>query len=137
MTKVVKPVLLVIFACLFISGISFLVHSYHTSPIACYSGQVIFRTEADYTAFKDYLSQPEVTLDEIQALTSEPPILVKYKVDVPRSWKFPYSYSNIVGVISPLLTVICAAWIAFGAVGLFMVALDCWELLKSNKKLRG
>jgi len=75
---------------LLISGVGLLVHYDRTSPEVWYRGDITFNSEEGYTSFKEYLMQPEVEITEIQILVSDPPIWIRYGVEVPREWEFPY-----------------------------------------------
>ena len=57
-----------------------------------YQGQVSFDTEAGYTEFKQAIVDYEADILEINVLFSEPPIVVKFKVDTPEPavLNFPY-----------------------------------------------
>lgn len=57
-----------------------------------YSGKVVFYNEEDYGEFKLELAKPEVDFNSknILVLSSEPPIVVQFYVNVPNGYKFPY-----------------------------------------------
>lgn len=98
---------------LLISGIVLVVDFGENSPKVWYGGDVTFDLEKDYECFKGYLMQPEVEIEEIQILASEPPIWVKYQVQIPRELPFPYSYDSKGCVTGTRGTGYCAM-VAFG-----------------------
>ncbi len=57
-----------------------------------YSGKLVFYTEKDYSEFKLELAKPEVDFNSrnILVLSSDPPIVVQFYVNVPNGYKFPY-----------------------------------------------
>ena len=95
-----KSILFKVIACvlclsLLVSGILLLVlYSTKTSPEVSYRGNITFNSEEGYTDFKEYLMQPKVEITDIQTLVLETTIWVKYNVNVPRDWEFPYPYSS-------------------------------------------
>jgi hypothetical protein len=62
-----------------------------------YSGKEVFNSEAEYTKFKQALVEDNVrwATGNIQVLSSDPPIIVKYSVEVDKGQIFPYgNYSD-------------------------------------------
>lgn len=55
-----------------------------------YSGKETFRTEQEYTLFKEAISSPDVHIQSMQSLSSEPPIVVNFQIMTPRDEAFPY-----------------------------------------------
>jgi len=55
-----------------------------------YTGTEVFRLETEYTAFKEVMTSPELTIEEVQTLSSAPPILVDFHVQAPKGLDFPY-----------------------------------------------
>jgi len=56
-----------------------------------YEGTEVFATEQAYQEFKVLFVDPKVQLVDASVLTSEPPIIVRFKVQVPSSgYDFPY-----------------------------------------------
>ncbi len=55
-----------------------------------YEGKVRFDTVDEYTTFKEAMAEDHVRIDNIEALSSEPPIIIGFSVQVPRSQTFPY-----------------------------------------------
>jgi hypothetical protein len=66
------------------------------------SGQEIFQTEESYNAFKVELSQHmgDVVKWDVSALTSSPPIIVKYSVETQPDYTFPYGESKSLGLMN-------------------------------------
>jgi len=119
--KRVNLVILVVSVLLLALGISLAIHSCKTSPEVRYSGQVVFYTEKDYSTFKVYLAQPEVTINDIQVLASEPPILVKYAITTPRNMEFPYTYYSVKSMEdNDALIITYAVLSSLGAVGILI-----------------
>jgi len=87
------PVLL----CLVVAilGMVLFVEAEGRSPGVLYRGEVVFNSTEDYNNFKIFLGRPEVEVIEIQVLASEPPILVKYNIVVPRKDSFPYTFGSV------------------------------------------
>lgn len=55
-----------------------------------YSGTEVFRTESEYTAFKEAVAHPEVSIKEVQTLSSAPPILVDFVMEILKGLDFQY-----------------------------------------------
>ena len=55
-----------------------------------YVGQETFQTEAEYTAFKAAIGNPDVNILDMEALSSAPPIVVTFDARTPADWSFPY-----------------------------------------------
>jgi hypothetical protein len=73
-----------------------------------YQGIAVCETEQDYVQLKRDFAKDGVLLQDAVVLASEPPILVKFKVEVPSSdYAFPYGERVING------------WFSKGAGGLF------------------
>ena len=66
----------------------------HESPEVVYRGDAILNTTQEYAEFKTYIADPRITVWDIDALSSEPPIWVQYRMVVPRDLDFPYPYSS-------------------------------------------
>ncbi len=60
-----------------------------------YQGQEIFRTEAEYTAFKEAMGSKGVKIEDMKSLSSTPPIIVSYHIVVPAHQPFPYGTEGI------------------------------------------
>ena len=123
--KKVNLVILVVSILALVLGIGFIIHSCKTSPEVEYSGQVVFNTEKDYSTFKVYLAQPEVTINDIQVLASEPPILVKYDITIPRSMEFLYTYRSVKSIRNDVKVVVPAVLIGLSGAGIF-ISLARW-----------
>jgi hypothetical protein len=59
-----------------------------------YIGKETFRTEQEYTVFKEAVSNSTVSIESIQSLASVPPIVVNFQLTVPRDEVFPYGKKN-------------------------------------------
>ncbi len=55
-----------------------------------YSGKVVFNSESDYQVFKNELVKSEALWNSMESLSSQPPIIVKFSVDVNKNYDFPY-----------------------------------------------
>lgn len=88
-----------------------------------YKGTIVFNTEEEYTHFKQELitSHADWIQETMQALTSQPPIIVKFSISVPQDYTFPYGQktSDVLGnlVILAFFTFL-ALFIAYIFVGL-------------------
>lgn len=61
-----------------------------------YSGKIVFNSEDEYSQFKQALIQYDATWqnDQMQVLSSEPPIIVQYTVSISRDKTFPYGVKH-------------------------------------------
>jgi len=57
---------------------------------AVYEGKEVFRTEADYNQFKEVIGLKDVDIQSIVVLSSSPPIVVEFNVQVPYDMIFAY-----------------------------------------------
>ena len=125
--RVFKALSLLVFLGLTITGIHLTIAYSSNSPYVIYSGDVTFDTTKEYITFKEYLMRSDIIIKEIQILASDPPIWIRYSVEVPRHWKFPFAYDYMgvltfgIGVAFNLIvasglvgTVITAGWILCG-----------------------
>lgn len=55
-----------------------------------YSGKETFHTEQEYTLFKEAMSSPNVRINTMRSLSSEPPIIVDFVIRAPNDEVFPY-----------------------------------------------
>ena len=55
-----------------------------------YSGKETFRTEQEYTLFKEVLSNPDIYIISMQSLSSDPPIVATFELTTPKDMEFPY-----------------------------------------------
>ncbi len=76
------------------AGIGLAAHENATSEKVVYSGTVVFDNEADYQAFKVFSLSPGKEIVDVSAMSSPPPIYVKYRLIVPRGEAFPYKYDK-------------------------------------------
>jgi len=59
-----------------------------------YIGKETFRTQQEYTDFKEAVSNPEINIVNMQSLSSEPPIVVSFDVEVPPKVVFAYGVKD-------------------------------------------
>ena len=59
-----------------------------------YTGKIVFQSEQEYGQFKQAVGDQEVDISEMQVLSSDPPIVVEFKVYVPHWMEFPYGEHN-------------------------------------------
>ena len=64
-----------------------------------YRGAIIFNTTEGYTDFKAYLLTEGVDINNVDVLSSEPPIWVNYDVTVGTDAKFPFPYDRMYHVV--------------------------------------
>lgn len=64
-----------------------------------YTGKEVFTTEKAYSEFKYVIGDEDVEIENIQVLSSEPPIVVEYEVSVPLDKTF--AYGDEVGIYYP------------------------------------
>ncbi len=55
-----------------------------------FEGKEIFQTTEEYGSFKEAVGIPEVTIREVFVLSSEPPIVVDYRIEAPKGLDFLY-----------------------------------------------
>jgi len=85
----------------------------HSSDEVYYEGTEVFLTEQDYKEFKMLFVDPQVQLLDASVLTSEPPIIVRFKVQVPSpDYGFPYGKKDWVGT-SVRYTVVATTLLVF------------------------
>lgn len=102
---------------IFVSGIVLLVNAHRYSSEVVYRGYTVFNSTQEYQDFKIYLMQPEVKIKEIQILCSEPPIWVRYSIEVPRFWFFPFNFDCTKGVVPSGVLLGLTLMIALGGGG--------------------
>lgn len=69
-----------------------------------FSGKEIFQTQEDYAAFKLEVAKQTCQIEKLIVLSSEPPIVVDLRVQVPHNYEFPYGkYSGTAGSWSCLI----------------------------------
>ena len=77
-----------------VTGIMWAVEINNSSPF-CYSGDIVFDNEKDFTQFKEFITQEDVEILAVDVLASKPPIWVRYKVVVSESLgEPPIRYDN-------------------------------------------
>ena len=64
-----------------------------------YNGKETFRTEEEYTLFKETISSPDIDIINMQSLSSKPPIIVNFTIRTPSDNLFPYGKKD--GVRQP------------------------------------
>lgn len=60
-----------------------------TSPLQ-YTGKVVFESESEYSQFKVAVGHPDVDINEIDVLSSDPPIVVRFDISTPYNMDFNY-----------------------------------------------
>jgi len=104
---------------IFLTCVGLIIDFSRSSTYVIYSGDVTFNTVWEYTAFKDYLIDSDVVIEDIQILASEPPIWVRYRVEVPRLWEFPFTYDLMeVSITGSLIGYVIFAFI--GSAGILL-----------------
>jgi hypothetical protein len=82
-----------------IVGIAILYGTGQVSDYGYYRGQEVFYTEQEYIKFKQALVDYEVTIEDIDVLSSEPPIIVKFAIyGVEKPDVFPYGEKINTGI---------------------------------------
>ena len=73
-----------------------------------YGGVIVANTEEEYSQFKQELADtPILAINELDTLSSSPPIIVNFSIEVPYGYQFPY------GKISPFDNSLHYSWVAF------------------------
>jgi hypothetical protein len=80
---------------------------YYTYADVNYSGKVVFNTESEYALFKEAVSNPQVEYqnNNMSILSSDPPIVVNFKVQVPKDFVFNYGERNNREVVITLMVI--------------------------------
>ena len=60
-----------------------------------YSGKEVFRTDEEYVAFKEVVGQEGISLKSAVVLSSDVPVVVDFKVKVPKGMDFPYGHVDV------------------------------------------
>ncbi|MCJ7789538.1 MAG: hypothetical protein MUP69_05040 [Candidatus Atribacteria bacterium] len=92
-----------------------------------YSGKEVFRTEAEYSQFKEAVGQKGVSIDEMIILSSSPPIVAEFKVNVAPDVAFPYGqleYTQRTNVIVCSLYFVMLVGVCF----IFLPVCLSWKL---------
>ena len=55
-----------------------------------YEGKVAFWSEEEYVEFKKVMAPTQVQIVELDILSSEPPIIIQFKVEVDKDFEFSY-----------------------------------------------
>lgn len=84
-----RNLLLLGIAVLVLGGIFGGIQVHFAAPLY-FEGKETFMSQEEYTAFKVALAMPEVEVKEMAALSSKPPIVVTFKVYVPRNHNFGF-----------------------------------------------
>jgi len=100
-----------------------------TTPASNYSsGEVVFQSEGEYTAFKTELAdnRGKIYYWDASALTSEPPIIVKFETATSLDYIFPYGDTHVVPVVlSPSTNGWIIAGIIVGCGAAFVASICC------------
>ncbi len=91
-----------------------------------YTGKEVFDTNQGYQEFKEFIAQKGVEILDIQALHSEPPIIVAYQIAIPAEMAMPFTYEYKVQKAGPHQDSASAVWGGGTALGLFLIiGLSC------------
>lgn len=113
-----------------VAGSWLLGHAWTTLAHSTYEGEAVFNTVEEYTQFKDAVVEPEVQKWEVDALTSDPPILVNYRITTDYGYEFPY------GVRTDYRLMNTEAGLGFLAGGLALILfLSCLGIPASLERL--
>lgn len=107
---------------------------YHQDPtMHRYTGKEVFYTNQDYKEFKEFLIQKGIEIEDVKALSSEPPILVSYQIVLPAEMLMPYTYEYRSDKLGPYQEGAAAVWGGGLAVGIMLVVV-IGSLLWKDKK---
>ena len=56
-----------------------------------YAEKIVLRSEAEYVEFKEIVGNPDVDIESMMVLSSEPPIVIDFVVYAPTELYFPYA----------------------------------------------
>jgi len=73
-----------------VGGALLLWHSWSNWDYSEYEGEAVFYSAEEYTQFKYAILEPEVQKWEASTLTSDPPIVVQFKVETDFGYDFPF-----------------------------------------------
>ncbi len=62
----------------------------HPPTTDIYKGKIALWTEEEYVEFKKAVAPTEVQIIDLDILSSEPPIIIQFKVIVEKGFEFPY-----------------------------------------------
>ena len=96
------------------SSIFGFIYEYTHCEMVLHTGEEVFPTEEEYLEFKGFCLQPEVEIENISLLASEPPIYARYSLVVPRNINFPYNVENLQPQSSTTVAVLTAFGVAVG-----------------------
>lgn len=106
--------------CFGVLGIFYVVNN--SERVIC-SGEETFVSESDYLDFKIFLlDNDDIEIKEVQTLSSDPPIWVKYTITKPRNMEFGYSIFAVDGDVSLSQVCLLSFFVAVGLLG-FMATL--------------
>lgn len=96
------------------------------SPVE-YKGKEVFRTESEYSQFKEVVGQKEVQIQSVTVLSSSPPIVTTFSVFVPYDMDFGYGErtGNTDDVVCVGIAFFMLGWFIIGWVPVIIT----WELL--------
>lgn len=80
---------IVIGVLIFIAGLFLCIFCNTPSGIAS-KGRLLFETEQEYTDFKCTLANPDIIIDDMTVLSSDPPIIIDFSVTRPLDTIFDY-----------------------------------------------
>lgn len=64
------------------------------SDIDTYSGKVVFESTEEYQQFKRVMAHPDVEIIDIRELSSEPPMIVSFEIDIPEDSGAVFTYAE-------------------------------------------
>ena len=93
-----------------------------------YSGKEVFYSEQEYVEFKEIVGARDVHITEMITLSSAPPIVVQYKVLIPRGMGFPYGEEDKVApIVGYILAIIGLAGFIATLCTSFYKSKDNWD----------
>lgn len=105
-TTLVSLVLLVLF---FTIGIPV------AKAYSCYSGKEAFQSQESYSLFKEEVIKAGSNWKTMEVLASEPPIIVKFSINTPKEYEFPYGNKSsqypVFMQVMILITALVFAWV--------------------------
>jgi len=75
-----------------------------------YTGKLSFDTEQEYTQFKQEIVNSEAIWNRMDVLSSDPPILVQFRVQVSQDYDFPYGEKSNIG---PTMAIVFGVLLVF------------------------
>ena len=73
-----------------VGGVVIALAPFYTTAEYIYDGKVVLRSEAEYVEFKEIVGRPDVDIEKMMVLSSEPPIVIVCRVIVTADVYLPY-----------------------------------------------